>query len=326
MRVEDVAVIGLGATGRETARQLLEHGFAVSVHDQDAWRVTGMVEAGARAARIPADAAEPADLVLVHVPDETAAEEVLFDCGGVGETLRDGGVVVLAASTGALFVRSAADRLKALGLNTVEAWFSRGPGNRTTAFAGGSADDVETVTPVLTSVADSVVHVGALGSVAALRTAVMTLRALPPSGDAHAGRTPDAAALARAVAAVLLDAGAAQRLPSPADGTGVPAPRDGRHRPSVVTGAYPGVLTLDELMDMVTRVRGREPRPRPVTPVPEAGPSTDGTHLGLASSEFEDVVVELERRCGIPLFAEARRTSSFAELVAFVNSQVTSGV
>jgi hypothetical protein len=86
------------------------------------------------------------------------------------------------------------------------------------------------------------------------------------------------------------------------------------------------VLTLDELMDVVTRVRGREPRPRPVPRVPEAGPSTDGTHLGLASSEFEEVVIELERRCGIPLFPEARRTSSFAELVALVNSQVTSGV
>jgi glycine/D-amino acid oxidase-like deaminating enzyme len=324
MRSEDVAVIGLGATGCETARRLLEHGFAVSVHDLDAWRVTGMVEAGARAARIPADAAEPADLVLVHVPDEAAAEEVLFDCGGVGETLRDGGVVVLATSTGALFVRSAADRLKALGLHTVEAWFARKPGNRATVFAGGSADDLETVMPVLTAVADSVVHVGAMGSVSALRTAVMTLCALPSSGDVDPGRTPDAAALARAVAAVLVDAGAARRLSSPAHG--VPAPRNGQHRPSVVPGVYPGVLTLDELMDVVTRVRGREPRPRPTPRVPATEPSTDPTHLGLTSSEFEDVVAELEGRCGIPLFPEARRTSTFAELVALVNSQVTSGV
>jgi 2-hydroxy-3-oxopropionate reductase len=73
------------------ARRLLDAGFEVTVHDRDARMVATMVQTGVRPARIPADAAEPADLVFVHVPDEAAADEVLLDCRGAGETLRDGG-------------------------------------------------------------------------------------------------------------------------------------------------------------------------------------------------------------------------------------------
>jgi hypothetical protein len=94
----------------------------------------------------------------------------------------------------------------------------------------------------------------------------------------------------------------------------------------VVPSTFPGVLTLEELMDVVDHVRGCDPGPRPASPVTAVGPPPDPTYLGLASSQFEDVITELERRCGIPLLTEARRTSTFVELVALVNSQVTSGV
>jgi hypothetical protein len=340
LRIEDVGVIGLGATGCTSARGLLENGFAVSVHDRNAWTAAGMVEAGARPARIPADAAEPADLVFVHVPDEAAAEEVLFDCGGVGETLRDGGFVVVASRTGPAFVRSAAARLGALGLNTVEAWFCRDAGSpATTAFVGCSPEHLETVAPALTAVAGTVLHVGPLGSVSALRTAVTALcelrqtvpgrvddRGSGAASDRHRSGWPgqSAAALARAVAGALVDGGAARRVPSEA--VGVPAPREGRPRSCVVPSTFPGVLTLQELMDVVDHVRGCDPGPRPASPVTAVEPPPDPTYLGLASSQFEDVITELERRCGIPLLTEARRTSTFVELVALVNSQVTSGV
>jgi 2-hydroxy-3-oxopropionate reductase len=108
MGIDGVGVIGLGATGSVVARRLLEQGFEVTVHDREFWKVAVMAAEGARPARIPADAAEPTDLVFVHVSDEIAAEEVLFDCGGVGETLRDGGFVVLTCRTRRAFVRSAA--------------------------------------------------------------------------------------------------------------------------------------------------------------------------------------------------------------------------
>jgi 3-hydroxyisobutyrate dehydrogenase-like beta-hydroxyacid dehydrogenase len=180
VRVSRVGVIGLDRGGRGVVRRLMDHGFAVTVHDADPRAVTSMAEEGAAPARIPADAAELADVVVVHEPGEVATEQALFDCGGVGETLGDGGVVVTASATGSQFVLSAADRLRTLGLNLVEAWFSDDSGDATTVFAGGDPEDVAAVAPVLRAVAVDVRHIGPLGSVSALRTAVAALATVQP--------------------------------------------------------------------------------------------------------------------------------------------------
>ncbi|MGY1590832.1 NAD(P)-binding domain-containing protein [Geodermatophilus sp. SYSU D00708] len=288
-RTTSVGVIGLGATGRTVARRLLDHGFEVTVHDRDAWTVTTMVETGAKPARIPADAAEPADLVFVSVPDEAAADEVLFDLGGVGETLRDGGIVVVPSSTGPVFVLSAAARLAAFGVHTVEAWFvGDAGGTATTVFAGGSCEGFTAAAPALEAAAERVVHVGPLGSVCALRAAVDSL-----------GRPPAAI---------------------PVGGDALPRPRRGEG----TDGAPPGVLTLDELSGVVDTVRRREQRPESRGAAVE--PRSGANCLGLGSSQFQDVIAELERSCGIPLLREAAQCSTPAELVALVNRQVTSGV
>jgi hypothetical protein len=183
LRIDKIGVIGLGDTGSAVARRFLEQGFEVIVHDRDVWKMVAMVEAGAKAARIPADAAEPADLVVVHLPDDSAAEEVLFDCGGVGETLPDDGLVVATFAMEPVFVLSAADRLAALGLHIMEAWFlGDDPGTATTALAAGASEHLATVIPVFQAIGVDLARVGPLGSVAALRTALAAVR--PPAGKA----------------------------------------------------------------------------------------------------------------------------------------------
>jgi 3-hydroxyisobutyrate dehydrogenase len=189
-----VGVIGLGDTGGAVARRLLARNVEVTVYDHDPWKVVALVEAGARPARIPADAAESVDMVFVHMPDEASAEQVLFDCGGVGETLPDGGVVIIASTAGSAFLRSAADRLGALGLNAVEAWLTghrRSTGDAgepsTAVLVGCSPDQLGTVTPVLAAVGGDVLHTGPLGSVAVLRRLVTALSAVHPPGSTRAG-------------------------------------------------------------------------------------------------------------------------------------------
>ena len=100
LAISSVGVIGLGPVGGTVARRLLDHGLHVIVYDPDAPTVETMAAAGATPARIPADGAEQADLVFVHLHDEAAVEEALFDCGGVGDTLPDGRFVVTASVTG----------------------------------------------------------------------------------------------------------------------------------------------------------------------------------------------------------------------------------
>lgn len=303
MRIQNVGVIGLGTTGSAVACRLLDQGLEVTVHDRNAWTVATLVEAGAKPARIPADAAENADLVLVHVPDEPATEDVVFDLGGVGETLPDGGVVVSTAATSPAFVRSAAGRLRALGLDLAEAWFTGGTdGTPPTVFLGCAPEHLDLVTPVLRAVATEVVHLGPLGSVSALRTLVSTLTDLQPATEAPVD-------LRRVLPPLI----------SRAFRASVPVPRPGRPAGVAAPTSVPaGVLTLQELTELVDGVRA--------TAQPAAHRDGDANCLGLAPAEFDGVVSELEQRLRIPLLREARLCSTPAELVGLVNTQVMSGV
>jgi hypothetical protein len=249
MRINNVGVIGVGVTGSVVARRLLQNGLEVTVHDVDVTKVQVLVEAGARPARIPADSAEPAEVVFVHVPDEIAAEDVLFNCGGVGETLREGGVIVLASRTDPAFVRDAATRLAVLGLKFVEAWFVRRTDTPTTiAFVGCSSDELRMLGSLFGPLAEEVVCTGPVGSVAALRMGLAAASAMAPitcnwqSDDDTVGPTGrDCIATLAAVAGELLSwENSPPRYcePAPKDSSAEavrPARRDERAR----LGTYP---------------------------------------------------------------------------------------
>jgi 3-hydroxyisobutyrate dehydrogenase len=109
--IEHVGVVGLGRLGRSLTGQLAALGFNVYVYDPSPARVAAAVAKGGTAVALPADAAEPADVVILAVDDEQTAEEMLFDLGGIGETLRPGACVVDASPTTAAFRERASARL-----------------------------------------------------------------------------------------------------------------------------------------------------------------------------------------------------------------------
>ena len=83
------------------------------------------------------------------------------------------------------------------------------------------------------------------------------------------------------------------------------------------TAVTTGVLTLEELIEIVDRSRGHA--------LPEAnGPEKPSNCLGLTPLEFAAVIDELERMLHIPLLLEALLCRSASDLVAFVNTQATS--
>ena len=120
MPIENVAVVGLGRLGRSLTAQLAGQGFTVFVYDPSPARVAAAVAWGGTAAALPADAAEPADVVILAADDEPSAEEMLFDHGGIGETLRSGACVVDASPTSAGFRERAAARLAKYEITRVD--------------------------------------------------------------------------------------------------------------------------------------------------------------------------------------------------------------
>ena len=70
--VRRVAVLGTGTMGAAMARSLLRAGFTVAVWNRSREKTRPLVEAGARLASDPADAARDADVVLTMLFDEAA--------------------------------------------------------------------------------------------------------------------------------------------------------------------------------------------------------------------------------------------------------------
>ncbi len=134
MNLENVAVVGLGQLGQCLTSQFVELGCLVTVYDPRPSRVAAAVRKGAIAAALPADAAESVDVVIVAVDDEQSAEEVLFDLGGVGETLRSGGFVVDASRTSPEFSARATARLAIFGIVRIDI----GAAGRISTFAQAS--------------------------------------------------------------------------------------------------------------------------------------------------------------------------------------------
>jgi 3-hydroxyisobutyrate dehydrogenase-like beta-hydroxyacid dehydrogenase len=163
-------VVGLGQLGSELAARLLGSGFDVRVHDQRQDRMAGMATDGAFPCVLPADAAEDATLVIVRLPHERAADEVLFAAGGIAETLPDGAFVLDLSEVSPQYSMAATARLAGYGITRLEAWvLSTRADTRlggATLFVGGAGQDVVSMTPVTKALATTVVHVGAVGTAA----------------------------------------------------------------------------------------------------------------------------------------------------------------
>jgi 3-hydroxyisobutyrate dehydrogenase len=164
MSIGNVGIIGLDAMGSAIASRFMACGFPVSVFDHRRERVVEFSSAGARAAAIPADVAEEADIVIVNTPDEATCLDVLLDHGGVGETLRSGGYVIDASVTGDVFNAQASRQLARFGITRIqvqwhgEPWQAARGGLRIVAECTGS--ELAAVESVLASIADEIDYVG----------------------------------------------------------------------------------------------------------------------------------------------------------------------
>jgi 3-hydroxyisobutyrate dehydrogenase-like beta-hydroxyacid dehydrogenase len=157
-----VGVVGLGNMGGRIARRLVDGGEDVVGFDLDASRAA---DAGARAAASLADVASAADVVLLSLPDSHAIEAVVDAIEG---DLRAGQVVVELSTAAPGSTVAIHERLAARGVAYVDAGISGGAAGAEagtlTIMAGGEAEALDAVRPVLAHFAAAVHHMGASGS------------------------------------------------------------------------------------------------------------------------------------------------------------------
>jgi 3-hydroxyisobutyrate dehydrogenase len=176
----DVTVLGLGAMGARMAARLLDAGHRVTVWNRPPEAANELVLRGAHAASTPADAVAGAALVIAMLRDDEASRAVWCDQRRGALTALAPDAVVLESSTLTVdWVRTLAARVTAAGGRFVDAPVV---GSRPQADAGqlayllgGDAVDVERAVPVLRALGSAHLHVGGVGSGAALKLVVNAL-------------------------------------------------------------------------------------------------------------------------------------------------------
>ena len=88
-----VGFIGLGHMGRGMAANLLAAGHALTVYNRSSDKADPLIGKGARLAKTPGDAAR-AQVVITMLADDHAVERVVFDEGGILDSLAPGAIHV----------------------------------------------------------------------------------------------------------------------------------------------------------------------------------------------------------------------------------------
>jgi 3-hydroxyisobutyrate dehydrogenase len=160
--------IGIGLMGRPMTLRLLAAGHEVTVWNRSPDKLAPVLAKGARRADSAAAVARAADIVMMCVTDQKAAEEVLFGPNGVAAGAKPGLVVVDFSSIAPASARAFASKLETHGVGLVDAPVSGGTTGAEKGtlaiMAGGKAEDVERVRPVVMHLAQRFTRMGDSGA------------------------------------------------------------------------------------------------------------------------------------------------------------------
>ena len=160
--------IGIGLMGKPMTLRLLAAGHEVAVWNRSAEKLKEVVQKGAKAADSPAGVARAADIVMMCVTDQKAAEAVLFHDGGILQEGSPGKLVVDFSSIAPASARVFAARLEEKGMGLVDAPVSGGVAGAEQGtlaiMAGGRPEHIERVRPVVMHLAARFTRMGDSGA------------------------------------------------------------------------------------------------------------------------------------------------------------------
>ena len=160
--------IGIGLMGRPMTLRLLAAGHEVTVWNRSRDKLAAVLEKGARAADSPAAVARGSEIVMMCVTDQNAVRDVLFGKDGVAAGGKRGLLVVDFSSIAPAAARDYAAKLEENGIGLVDAPVSGGTAGAEKGtlaiMAGGKAEHVERVRPVVMQLAQRFTRMGDSGA------------------------------------------------------------------------------------------------------------------------------------------------------------------
>ncbi len=163
-----VGYIGLGLMGKPMARNILQAGYSLVVHNRSREAVNELTGLGAVAAHSPKEVAEQVDVIFTNLPDSPDVELVALGKEGIIHGAREGMIFVDHSTIKPATARLVAEKLGEKGVMCLDAPVSGGDiGAQQGTLAimvGGPAEALERVRPILEVEGKKITHVGENGA------------------------------------------------------------------------------------------------------------------------------------------------------------------
>ena len=165
---ERVGFIGLGIMGGPMARNLMEAGYGLTVHNRSPEKAEELGEAGATVAETPGEAAENSDVVITMLPDSPQVREVVAGEDGVLEGISQGSLIVDMSTSSPVLARKLARLARERGVGVLDAPVSGGDvgaiEGTLSIMVGGEEADFERAKPLFEAMGKTITHVGPVGA------------------------------------------------------------------------------------------------------------------------------------------------------------------
>ena len=160
--------IGIGLMGKPMTLRLLAAGYKVAVWNRSSEKLAPVTSKGAIAKDSPAEVARFADIVMLCVTDQKSVGEVLFGSAGVAEAAAEGKIVIDFSSIAPAAAREYAAKLEGKGVGYIDAPVSGGTvgaeQGTLAIMAGGKAEHIEFVRPLIAELASRFTRMGDSGA------------------------------------------------------------------------------------------------------------------------------------------------------------------
>jgi 3-hydroxyisobutyrate dehydrogenase len=168
-----IALLGLGLMGSGMAGRLLSAGYPLTIYNRTPEKAQPLVEQGATLAHTPAEAVSDAEIILSMLADDDVCRLVWLGKDGALGAAAPGTVLIESSTVTPAWIEELDRAARARSLRLIDAPVT---GSRVQAaagqllfLAGGDADLLERVAPVLMTMGRGIVHLGMTGSGARLK-------------------------------------------------------------------------------------------------------------------------------------------------------------
>ena len=163
-----IGFIGLGIMGRPMARNLMKAGYRLVAFSRSEASMAPLVAEGALKADSARQVAEESEVVITMLPDGPDVRAVVLGPGGVLEGAAKGLLVVDMSSISPIVSQEIAAACEAKGVEFLDAPVSGGEhgaiAGTLAIMAGGKAEALENVRPILEKMGSAITHAGPAGA------------------------------------------------------------------------------------------------------------------------------------------------------------------